>query len=166
MKGVNASIGGVLDKLVECTARGVQVELMLRDGHQIRAFRVHEVIAPKGGLLAPGGARARGIVWPEHGTRRDEYVQVRDIQSVRAERGDSILRIGGIFREAPASPELGAVGQMSGRSERVEIRGLAARLARALRTFGLVPAQKPRFAAHNPPGAEEGRDGRRRNGRK
>lgn len=86
MKGVNASIGGVLDKLVECTARGVQVELMLRDGHQIRAFRVHEVIAPKGGLLAPGGARARGIVWPEHGTRRDEYVQVRDIQSVRAER--------------------------------------------------------------------------------
>jgi len=86
VKDVNASIEGVLDKLVECTTRGVQVELMLRGGHRIRRFRVHEVIAPKGVLSAPGEARARGIVWSEHGTRRDEYVQVRDIASVRAEQ--------------------------------------------------------------------------------
>lgn len=85
MKGANANTGGVIDKLVECTTRGIQVELILRGGHKIRRFRVHEVIAPKGARSVPGEARARGIVWSEHGTRRDEYVQVRDIESVRAE---------------------------------------------------------------------------------
>ena len=60
MKGANANIEGVLDKLVECTTRGIQVELILRGGHKIRRFRVHEVIAPKGALSTPGEARARG----------------------------------------------------------------------------------------------------------
>ncbi len=87
MKSFNADTGGVLDRLVECTTRGAQVELTLRNGKKISRFRVHEVIAPKGLQLMPdrGEARARGIVWSHHGTHRDEYVQVRDIESVRDE---------------------------------------------------------------------------------
>lgn len=104
MKGANASIGGVLDKLVECTTQGAQVELMLRDGHKISGFRVHEVIAPKGVLSAPGEARARGIVWPGHGTRRDEYVQVRDIQSVRPEQATRYLAAEEFFERHPLPP--------------------------------------------------------------
>jgi hypothetical protein len=86
MKKGNPSTAEVLEKLVECTTRGAQVELTLRDGQKISRFRVHEVIAPKGSLHAPREARARGIVWPEHGMHRDEYIQVRDIASVRDER--------------------------------------------------------------------------------
>jgi hypothetical protein len=104
VKGADASIGGVLDKLVECTTRGAQVELMLRDGHKIKGFRVHEVIAPKGGVSAPGEARARGIVWPEHGTRRDEYVQVRDIQSVRVEKTTAYFASEKFFERHPLPP--------------------------------------------------------------
>ena len=88
MNSSNSNTGGVLDRLVECTTRGAQVELTLRNGKRISRFRVHEVIAPKGLQTMPGRgeARARGIVWSDHGTHRDEYVQVRDIESVRDER--------------------------------------------------------------------------------
>jgi hypothetical protein len=81
MKSFNADTGGVLDRLVECTTRGAQVELTLRDSKKISRFRVQEVIAPQG----RDEARARGIVWSHHGTHRYEYVQVRDIESVRDE---------------------------------------------------------------------------------
>ena len=80
------------------------MELMLRDGHKIGGFRLHEVIAPKGGLSAPGEARARGIVWPEHGTRRDEYVQVRDIQSVRVEQTTAYFASEEFFERHPLPP--------------------------------------------------------------
>ena len=88
MKSSNSNIGGVLDRLVECTTRGAQVELTLRDGKKISRFRVQEVIAPKGLQMMPDRreARARGIVWSDHGPHRDEYVQVRDIESVRDDR--------------------------------------------------------------------------------
>ena len=88
MKRVDSDRESVLDKLVECTTRGAQVELTLRSGQKISRFRVHEVIAPKGLQAMPERreARARGIVWPDHGAHRDEYVQVRDIESVRDER--------------------------------------------------------------------------------
>lgn len=88
MKRVDSDSENVLDKLVECTTRGAQVELTLRGGQKISRFRVHEVIAPKGLQAMPERreARARGIVWPDHGTRHDEYIQVRDIESVRDER--------------------------------------------------------------------------------
>jgi hypothetical protein len=88
MKSSTSDTGGVLDRLVECTTRGAQVELTLRNGKKIGRFRVHEVIAPKGPRIMPDRreARARGIVWPDHGTHRDEYIQVRDIESVRDER--------------------------------------------------------------------------------
>lgn len=86
MKKDSSSTAEILERLVECTTRGTQVELTLRDGQKIGRFRVHEVIAPKGSPSAPGEARVRGIVWPEHGTHRDEYIQVRDIASVRDER--------------------------------------------------------------------------------
>lgn len=104
MKSANTNIEGVLGKLVECTTRGVQVELVLRGGHKIRNFRVHEVIAPKGALSTPGEARARGIVWSEHGTRRDEYVQVRDIESVRAVRATPYFASGEFFERHPLPP--------------------------------------------------------------
>jgi len=104
VKGANANIESVLDKLVECTTRGIQVELILRGGHKIRRFRAHEVIAPKGGLSTPGEARARGIVWPEHGTRRDEYVQVRDIESVRAESLTAYFASEEFFERHPLPP--------------------------------------------------------------
>jgi hypothetical protein len=102
--GVNANIEAVLDKLVDCTTRGVQVELMLRDGHKIRRFRAHEVIAPQGVLSSPGEARARGIVWSEHGTRRDEYVQVRDIESVRPEQMSPYFASEEFFERHPLPP--------------------------------------------------------------
>lgn len=104
MKGANANTDGVLDKLVECTTRGIQVELTLRGGHKIRRFRCHEVIAPKGALSASGEARARGIVWSEHGTRRDEYVQVRDIESVRAEQAAQHFASEEFFERHPLPP--------------------------------------------------------------
>lgn len=104
MTSTNPNIKGILDRLVECTARGVQVELTLRDGHKIRRFRVHEVIAPQGALSTPGEARARGIVWPEHGTRRDEYVQVRDIASVRAEQPPAYFASEEFFERHPLPP--------------------------------------------------------------
>jgi hypothetical protein len=88
MKRVDSERETVLDRLVECTTRGAQVELTLRSGQKISRFRVHEVIAPKGLRATPERreARARGIVWPDRSTHRDEYVQVRDIESVRDER--------------------------------------------------------------------------------
>ena len=88
--GSNLATRGVLDVLVEYTRRGAQVELTLRDGKKISRFRVHEVIAPKGLRMLPhrGDARARGIVWADRGTPRDDYVQVRDIASVRDEMVD------------------------------------------------------------------------------
>jgi hypothetical protein len=104
VKSANANIQGVLDKLIECTTRGVQVELTLRDGHRIRSFRMHEVIAPKGALSAPGEARARGIVWPEHATRRDEYIQVRDIESIRAEQVSRYFAAEEFFERHPLPP--------------------------------------------------------------
>jgi hypothetical protein len=104
VKGATANTDGVLDKLVECTTRGIQVELILRGGHKIRRFRVHEVIAPKGARSAPGEARARGIVWSEHGTRRDEYVQVRDIVSVRAEPATPHFASEEFFARHPLPP--------------------------------------------------------------
>jgi hypothetical protein len=65
------------------------VELTLRDGKKISRFRVHEVIAPEGRRMPDrGDARARGIVWPDRGTPRDDYIQVRDIASVRDEMVD------------------------------------------------------------------------------
>jgi hypothetical protein len=105
VKGANANTDGVLDKLIECTMRGVQVELTLRGGPRIRRFRCHEVIAPKGAaLLTPGEARARGIVWSEHGTRRDEYVQVRDIESIRAEQATPHFASEEFFGRHPLPP--------------------------------------------------------------
>jgi hypothetical protein len=88
MKTSNSNVRGALETLIECTTRGAQVELTLRNGKKISRFRVHEVIAPKGLQMMPNRreARARGIVWPEHATHRDEYIQVRDIESVRDER--------------------------------------------------------------------------------
>jgi hypothetical protein len=104
VKGANANIEGVLDKLVECTTRGTQVELILRVGQKIRRFRVHEVIAPKGARSTQGEARARGIVWSEHGARRDEYVQVRDIESVRAEQATPYSASEEFFERHPLPP--------------------------------------------------------------
>jgi len=88
MNRVYSDRNNVLDRLVECVTRGGQVELTLRSGKKISRFRVHEVIAPKGLQVMPERreARARGIVFPDHGHQRDEYVQVRDIESVRDER--------------------------------------------------------------------------------
>ena len=88
MKRVESDRDNVLDRLVECVTRGAQVELTLRGGQKISRFRVHEVIAPQGLPMMPERreARARGIVFPDHGNQRDEYVQVRDIESVRDER--------------------------------------------------------------------------------
>ena len=88
MKTSKANAGGVLNRLLERTSRGAHVELTLRTGQKISRFRVHEVIAPIGlqVMSNPGEARVRGIVWPDHGTRRDEYIQVRDIESVRDEQ--------------------------------------------------------------------------------
>ena len=88
MKRVDSDRDNVLDRLVECVTRGAQVELTLRGGQKISRFRVHEVIAPKGPQVMPERreARARGIVFPDHGGQRDEYVQVRDIESVRDDR--------------------------------------------------------------------------------
>jgi len=97
----NAGTRDILDRLVECATRGLQVELLLRDGQKIRNFRVHEVIAPQGAVTASGEARVRGIVWPEHGARRDEYVQVRDIASVRPETGTSNLGTEEFFERHP-----------------------------------------------------------------
>jgi len=104
VKGPNANTDTVLDKLVECATRGIQVELALRGGHKIRRFRVHEVIAPKDARSAPGEARVRGIVWSEHGTRRDEYVQVRDIGSVRAEQATPHFASEEFFERHPLPP--------------------------------------------------------------
>jgi len=104
LTSANSNTEGVLNRLVECTTRGVQVELTLRGGHKIRKFRVHEVIAPQGALSAPGEARVRGIVWPEHGTRRDEYVQVRDIESVRAEQPTPYFASEEFFERHPLPP--------------------------------------------------------------
>lgn len=101
MKTAEARIEDVLDKLRECTTRGLQVEVVLRDGHKIRKLRVHEVIAPQGALSAPGEARVRGIVWSEHGARRDEYIQVRDIASVRAEPATSYFGSENFFERHP-----------------------------------------------------------------
>jgi hypothetical protein len=88
MNRTDSHTENVLDKLLECTTRGAQVELTLRSGEKINRFRVHEVIAPKGREAMPERreARARGIVCPDRGPHRDEYVQVRDIESVRDER--------------------------------------------------------------------------------
>ena len=88
MKNSNSNARDVIDMLIECTTRGAQVELTLRNGQKICRFRVHEVIAPKGLQVTADRrqARARGIVRPDHGAQRDEYVQVRDIVSVRDER--------------------------------------------------------------------------------
>ena len=101
VRSANANLEGVLAKLVKCTTRGVQVEVLLRDGHKIRGFRVHEVIAPKGALSIPVEARARGIVLNEHGTTRDEYVQVRDIESVYAEHAPLYLASEDFFERHP-----------------------------------------------------------------
>ena len=85
MHGSNVATQGVLDMLDECTRRGAQVELTLRDGKKIGRFRAHEVIAPKALRMVPdrGDARVRGIVWPDRGMHRDDFIQVRDITSVR-----------------------------------------------------------------------------------
>jgi len=103
MKTSNSSTGAVLARLIECTRRGAQVELTLRNGQKISRFRIHEVIAPKGLMLAShaGEARARGIVCPDHGMRRDEYIQVRDIQSVRDELVDRHSESEGFFHRHP-----------------------------------------------------------------
>jgi hypothetical protein len=87
MKSGDADTVSVLDKLVECTTRGAHVELTLRTGQRISKFLVHEVIAPsQQTITGRREARARGIVCPDHGVARDEYIQVRDIKSVRDER--------------------------------------------------------------------------------
>ena len=106
MNSSNSNAGGVLDRLVECTTRGAQVELTLRDGKKIGRFRVHEVIAPKGLQMmpSPGEARARGIVWSDHGTHRDEYVEVRDIESVRVERLAPYFASEEFFQRHPLPP--------------------------------------------------------------
>ena len=103
MKADDLSTGAVLARLVECTRHGAQVELTLRNGQKIGRFRVHEVIAPQGLMPGshPGEARARGVVWPDHGTRRDEYIQVRDIQSVRDELVDRFSESEGFFHRHP-----------------------------------------------------------------
>ena len=112
-KNSNSNTGGVLDKLVECTTRGAQVELTLRNGKKISRFRVHEVIAPKGLQMMPNRreARARGIVWPERGTRRDEYVQVRDIESVRDERSAAYCASEEFFERHPLPPNWGRLAR-------------------------------------------------------
>jgi hypothetical protein len=88
MKTSDSNPKGVLDKLIACVVRGAQVELTLRNGKKISRFRVQEVIAPQWMQMRRDGgeARARGMAWPDHGTHRDEYIQVRDIASVRDER--------------------------------------------------------------------------------
>jgi hypothetical protein len=85
MHGSQAEPPGVLDILVECTQRGAQVELTLRDGKKISRFRAHEVIAPLGPRMLPqrGNARVRGIIWPDRGMHRDDFIDLRDIASVR-----------------------------------------------------------------------------------
>ena len=113
MKSSNSNIVGVLDKLVECTTRGAQVELTLRNGKKINRFRVQEVIAPKGPQLMPDRreARARGIVWSDHGTHRDEYVQVRDIESVRDERLAPYFVSEEFFQRHPLPPNWGRLAR-------------------------------------------------------
>jgi len=103
MKRTDSSSESVLDKLLDCTMRGAQVELTLRSGQKISNFRVHEVIAPKGQGMAPDRreARARGVVWPDQGAQRDDYIQVRDIQSVREERLASYLASEDFFQRHP-----------------------------------------------------------------
>jgi hypothetical protein len=88
IKRSTSDTADALDRLVECATRGAQVELTLRNGKKIGRFRVHEVIAPTGPQTLPDRrqARVRGIVWPDYGMHRDEYIQVRDIESVRDER--------------------------------------------------------------------------------
>jgi len=87
MNGPDLGSRGILELLIDYTRRGSQVELILRDGKKISGFRVHEVIAPRGQRMVPqrSAARARGIVWPYLGMPHDDYVQVRDIASVRDE---------------------------------------------------------------------------------
>jgi hypothetical protein len=65
-----------------------------------------KVIAPKGVQIVPdhGKGRARGIVWPDHGTRHDEYIQVRDIESVRDERLAPYFASEEFFQRHPLPP--------------------------------------------------------------
>ena len=114
MKNSNLNIGGgVLDRLVECTTRGAQVELTLRNGKKISRFRVQEVIAPKGLQMMPGRgeARARGIVWSDHRTYRDEYVKVRDIESIRDERLAPCFASEEFFQRHPLPPNWGRLAR-------------------------------------------------------
>jgi hypothetical protein len=107
MKSSNSNTGGVLERLLERVTRGGHVELTLRNGKKISRFRVHEVIAPKGAriTLDRGEARARGIVWPDHGTPRDEYIQVRDIEAVRDERLAPYFASEEFFQRHPLPPD-------------------------------------------------------------
>lgn len=93
----------LLEKVIEFVNRGVQVELILRTGTKITNFRVHEVIAPERTQRTPDERepRIRGIVWPDRGTHRDEYVQVRDVQSICDERVGSFFASEEFFQRHP-----------------------------------------------------------------
>jgi hypothetical protein len=96
----------VLEKLVGCVTRGASVELTLHRGTKISHFRVHEVIAPEYVHARPAAsqARARGIVCPDRGSHRDEYVQVSDIASVRDERLAPFVASADFFERHPLPP--------------------------------------------------------------
>jgi hypothetical protein len=102
----SSNTGDVLERLIDCAVRGAHVELTLRTGKKISRFRVHEVIAPQVVKEGPtrGEARARGIVLPDHGAHRDEYVQVRDIESVRDERLTPYFASEEFFQRHPLPP--------------------------------------------------------------
>jgi hypothetical protein len=102
----NSTRENVLERLVGCVTRGASVELLLHRGAKISRFRVHEVIAPEYVQARPSTsqARARGIVWPDHAVHRDEYVQVRDIASVRDEHLPPFFASTDFFERHPLPP--------------------------------------------------------------
>ena len=102
----NSPRENVLEKLAGCVTRGASVELILHRGAKISRFRVHEVIAPEyvHAHRTASQARARGIVWPDQGAHRDEYVQVRDIASVRDEHLPPFFASTDFFERHPLPP--------------------------------------------------------------